>query len=217
MYAIKMDASKQLLTTVRGTIYQNEKRADTLVFLIPQTYESTDMANCSLLMRYVLPSGSGRSEELEMDPEPYDSDFYRYRLKLSTRFTAEFGTVRLWLTAVGLDNAVILESGEAAVPVVQRRDISEYLSDKDKSDIEQLNDKVTQLQKEKADNVVYDPESRKLRLTADGSEIGNEVIVPADDYSGGGGDGDEGWDDMGDGWDDMSGSGGTGDEEWEDM
>lgn len=153
-----------------------------------------------------------------MDPEPYNTEFYRYRLKLSTRFTSEFGTIKLWLTAVGLDNTVILESGEAEVPVLQRKDISEYLSDKDMSKLDLLDAKVDKLQKEKADNLSYDAETRRLRLTADGAEIGNEAIVPADDYAGGSGD-DSGWDDMGDGegWDDMDGSGGAGEEFWEDM
>lgn len=216
MYAIKMNDTKELITTVRGTIYQNEKRADTLVFLIPQKFEERDLADCTLLMRYVLPSGSGRSEEIEMDPEPYNEEYYRYRVKLTTRFTSEYGTVKLWLTAVGLDNAVVLESGETTVPVLQRKDISEYLSDKDKSQLEQLDEKVTKLQKEKADNVVYDKETRKLRLTAEGVAIGDEVTVPSDDYAGGtgtgGGDGESGWDDM-TGTDTDSG----GDEYWEDM
>lgn len=215
MYAIKMDNNKELITTVRGTIYQNEKRADTLVFLIPSTYEEKDMADCTVLLRYVLPSGSGRSEEIEMDPEPYNEEYYRYRLKLSTRFTSEFGMVKLWLTAVSLDNQVLMESSELTVPVLQRRDISEYLSDKDKSQLEKLDEKVTKLQKEKADNVIYDKETRKLRLTAEGTGIGDEVTVPADDYAGG--DSGEGWDDMGEGWGDMDGSGGSGDEYWEDM
>lgn len=213
MYAIKMNDTKELITTVRGTIYQNEKRADTLVFLIPKTHEDKDMADCSLLMRYVLPSGSGRSEEIEMDPEPYNEDYYRYRVKLSTRFTSEYGTVKLWLTAVGLDNTVVLESGEATVPVLQRKDISEYLSDKDKSQLEQLDAKVTKLQKEKADNVVYDAETRKLRLTAEGALIGDEVTVPSDDYAGGtGGGGDSDWGDM-----DDTGESGGGEDIWEDM
>lgn len=218
MYAIKMNDNKELLTTVRGVIYQNEKRADTLVFLIPRAYEEKDLADCSVLLRYVLPSGSGRSEEIEMDPEPYNAEFYRYRLKLSTRFTSEFGVIKLWLTAVGLDNTVILESGETEVPVLQRKDISEYLSDKDMSQLDRLDAKVNKLQKEKADNLSYDTETRRLRLIANGSEIGDEAIIPADDYSGGAGD-DSNWDDMGEGerGDGMSGSGGAGGEVWEDM
>ena len=100
MYAIKMEDTKELITTIHGTIYQNEKNADTLVFLLPRVYDETDMADCTVLMRYVLPSGSGRSEEIEMDPVPYSDEYYRYRLKLTTKFTSEFGTVMLWLTAL---------------------------------------------------------------------------------------------------------------------
>lgn len=39
MYAIKMNEDKSLITTVQATIYQNEKNADTLVFLLPKYYE----------------------------------------------------------------------------------------------------------------------------------------------------------------------------------
>ena len=219
MYAIKMEDGKELITTVRGTIYQGEKNADTLVFLLPQKYEETDMASCTVLMRYVLPSGSGRSEEIEMDPIPYNDEYYRYRLKAATRFTKEFGTITLWLTVFSRDNAVILETGAAAVPVLERKDIDDYLSDKDKSKLDLLDEKVANLQKEKADNLTYDKETRKLQLTADGERIGNDVTVPDDDYSGGSGD-DE-WEDMEDkgGWGDMDNpsAGGSDDEYWEDM
>lgn len=207
-----MGDEKELITTVRGTIYQNEKRADTLVFLIPQKYEDRDMADCTMLLRYVLPSGSGRSEEIEMDPEPYDDSYYRYRLKLSTRFTSEDGTITLWLTAVGLDNQVVLETGEASVTVRQRKNIDDYLSDKDKSKIEQLDEKVSQLQKDKADGLTYDKETRKLQLLSGDVTVGNEVTVPADDYSGAGGIGGGG------SWGDMDAPDATEDSEtWEDM
>lgn len=219
MYAIKMEDTKELITTIRGTIYQNEKNADTLVFLLPRVYDETDMADCTVLMRYVLPSGSGRSEEIEMDPIPYNDEYYRYRLKAATRFTKEFGTITLWLTVFSRDNTVILETGEASVPVLERKDIDDYMSDKDKSKLDLLDEKVDKLQKEKADNLTYDKENRKLQLTADGERIGNDVTIPDDDYSGGSGD-DE-WGDMEDegGWGSMDNpnAGGTSDETWEDM
>lgn len=196
MYAIKMEDTKELITTIRGTIYQNEKNADTLVFLLPRVYDETDMADCTVLMRYVLPSGSGRSEEIEMDPVPYSDEYYRYRLKLTTKFTSEFGTVMLWLTALSRDNLVVLESGEATVPVLQRKPIDDYLSDKDKTHLELLDQQVAELKKQKADNLTYDPENRKLQLKADGEKIGTEVTVPADDYNCGGSGSGGSWSDM---------------------
>lgn len=212
MYAIKMTNDKTLVTTVRGVIYQNEKKADTLVFLIPQKYDDKDMADCTMLMRYVTPSGSGRSEEIEMDAEPYNDDYYRYRLKVTSRMTAEYGIVKLWLTAVGLDNQVVLETGEASIQVRERKDIDDYLSEKDLSTLEKLDAKVTKMEMEKADDMVYDKETRKLQLTAKGVKIGTKATIPADDYAGGGtgSDGSSDWDDMTDGDAD-------GNETWEDM
>ena len=67
MYAIKMNDDKSLTTTIKSTIYQYEKNADTLVFLVPMSYEDINLANCTMLLRYIAPNGIGKSEELEMD------------------------------------------------------------------------------------------------------------------------------------------------------
>lgn len=193
MYALKMEDGKELITTVRGTIYQHERNADTLVFLLPRKYEETDMADCTVYMRYVLPSGSGYSETIEMDPVPYSEEYYRYRLKAASRFTKEFGMITLWLTALKHDSEVLLETGEAVVPVLERKNIDEFLSDDDKSKIDLLDEKIAQLQRNKADGLSYDKETRKLQLTADGIVIGEDVTVPSDDYSSYSG---EEWEDM---------------------
>lgn len=198
MYALKMEDGKELITTVRGTIYQYERNADTLVFLLPQKYEETDMADCTVYMRYVLPSGSGYSETIEMDPIPYNDEYYRYRLKAASRFTKEFGLITLWLTALKHDSEVLLETGDAVVPVLERKNIDEFLSDDDKSKIDLLDEKIAQLQRDKADGLSYDKETRKLQLTADGIAIGEDVTVPSDDYSS----------DFGEEWEDMEETGG---------
>lgn len=77
MYVIKMNDDKSLETTVEATIYQNEKNADTLVFLLPRLYEEVNLADCIVLLRYLLPDGTGKSEELEMSPVPYNQNYYR--------------------------------------------------------------------------------------------------------------------------------------------
>ena len=55
-----MNEDKSLETTVEATIYQNEKNADTLVFLLPRLYEEVNLANCIALLRYILPDGTDR-------------------------------------------------------------------------------------------------------------------------------------------------------------
>lgn len=208
MYALKLEITKELITTVRGTIYQNEKNADTLVFVLPRTYEEVDLADCTVLMRYVTPSGTGQSEEIEMDPIPYSEDYYRYRLKASTKFTKEVGYLTIWLTILSRDNAVVLETGEAKIPVLERKNIDDFMSDADKSKLDLLGEKVDKLQKEKADNLTYNRETRKLQLTADGTAIGNDVTIPSDIPIPGSGDSS---------WSDMTAPGGVSNEVWEDM
>lgn len=175
------------------------------------------MADCTVYMRYVLPSGSGYSETIEMDPVPYSEEYYRYRLKAASRFTKEFGVMTLWLTALKHDNEVLLETGEAVVPVLERKNIDEFLSDGDKSKIDLMDEKIAQLQRDKADGLSYDKETRKLQLTSDGIMIGNHVTVPSDDFSSSS---DDEWGDMEEdgGWGDMTGQGGgSSNQDWETM
>ena len=112
-----------------------------------------------------------------MDPIPYDENYYRYRLKVSSRLTCECGTLTLWLTAISRGNDVVLETGEAVIPVLERKNINEYLSDQDKGRLDLLDEKVAHLQSTKADNLVYDPETHNLQLASGGEPIGNNVAI----------------------------------------
>ena len=58
-----------------------------LVFLIPKIYGNQNLADCELLLRYILPNGYGKSEALEIDLEPYNENYYRYNLSINTRLT----------------------------------------------------------------------------------------------------------------------------------
>lgn len=174
MYAIKMNSDKSLTTTIKATIYQHEKNADTLVFLVPKTYEDIDLANCTMLIRYILPTGIGKSEELEMDPEPYKT-YYQYRLKVTTMITSVPGKIELWLSAIDLQDNLIFKSGTAFIEVSPSKDITDYFSDEDMEQLDKLNAKVALLEQNKADNIIYDSEDNYLQLTANGTPIGNKI------------------------------------------
>lgn len=116
-----MNEDKSLETTVEAMIYQNEKNADTLVFLLPRLYEEVNLANCIALLRYILPDGTGKSEELEMSPVPYNQNYYRYNLKMNTRLTETAGTIELWLCVLSLYDDVVLKTGTAIIEVTPAR------------------------------------------------------------------------------------------------
>ena len=179
MYVLKMNDDKSLVATITSSIYQGERNADTLSFLIPVSYEDKNIADCTLLLRYILPNGVGRSEELELDAEPY-KNYYRYRLKLSTRLTDVSGSIELWVSAVDFNDNYILKSGTAHINILPTKKISDYLSDESLDELDRMGAKLSRLSAEvamKADNLTYDEDKRLLQLTSQGKHIGDSVDI----------------------------------------
>lgn len=175
MYVIKMNDDKSLETTVEATIYQNEKNADTLVFLLPRLYEEVNLADCIVLLRYLLPDGTGKSEELEMSPLPYNQNYYRYNLKINTRLTETAGAIELWLCALNLYDDIVLKTGTAAIEVAPVKEIMDYLAPEDLNQLDKLTLKVRHLERKKADNIAVNEEGNTIQLTANGTPIGRSV------------------------------------------
>ena len=188
MYTIKMGDSKELITTVRTHVYQGEKNADTLVFLVPSQYGEVDATECSITLRYVLPLADGYAD-IPLLVAAYNDDYLACTTALTAPLTSVCGTVTMWLLVRDAGNQVVLESGNIAMQVDCRHsdDPDEPAPDRDKLD--KLAEQVENLQNEKADSITYDSENRKLQLTANGYNIGQTVTVPADDYAGGSSDG----------------------------
>lgn len=200
MYVMKLGVDKSLTTTIHAKIYQGEKNADTLVFLAPKKYENTNLADCDLMLRYILPSGYGKSEELEMEPIPYNDNYYRYHLKVTTELTEVPGEIELWLTAIDMNDNVILKSDTAEIEIWPAKNISDYFSPDDLDQLDRLSAQVEILSREKADGLTYDEDQRHIQLTADGVPVGNIIVVPSDDFN----------EDAGEDWGDMDDSGSSG-------
>lgn len=174
MYVIKMNDDKSLSSTIKATIYQYERNADTLVFLIPMSYDNVNFADCTMLLRYILPDGTGKSEELSMEPQPY-KNYYRFHLKLSSTFTNTAGKIELWLSAINMYDNLVLRTGEAYVNIEPSKDISEYFTDNDKNQLERLGARIILLEQSKADGITYDETENSLQLTANGAPIGDKI------------------------------------------
>lgn len=178
MYAIKMNSDKSLVTTVKAAIYQYEKNADTLVFLLPMSYEDKNISDCTVLLRYILPNQIGRSEELEMCPEPY-KNYYQYRLKVASALTDVPGKIELWLSVIDDRDDLVLKSDSIFVEVLPSKDITKYLSSDDRNQLDKLSAKITRLEQNKADNIIYNEDEKYLQLTANGTPIGDRVDTGA--------------------------------------
>jgi len=175
LYAIKLTDDKELETTIHSTIYQGDKNSDTLVFLIPRKYEDVNMSDCFLSLRYILPDGTGRSEELEMFPIPHNEEYFQYRLTLASRFTDIAGEIEIWITAMNFEDDVLFRSGTTKISVIPHKNIERYLPPEDLYQIDKLAAKVNKLEITKADDLSWSEESKQLQLTSRGKLIGNAV------------------------------------------
>ena len=105
MYTIVMDKYKNLNTTVRTTLFQQESMVDKLQFLIPPTYNGTDLSDFIVTLKYVDPNGNFHSEVLTLDAEMY-KDYLRYELPITTKLTQVVGTVTIRLTLIKFEGGV---------------------------------------------------------------------------------------------------------------
>lgn len=135
MHVIKMNADKSLVTTVRANIYQGENNADTLVFLVPMTYESINLASCQMLVWYKTPNNVEHFEGLYVDSEPY-KNHYRYRLGITSEITSVPGRIELRLTAVDTDNDIVLKSDSSFISVIPMSNAPELDEDSEEGIIE---------------------------------------------------------------------------------
>ena len=177
MYAIKMEDDKSLTTTIHSTIYQGEKNADTLVFVVQMMYEDTNLADCTLLLRYVLPNGKGYSEELAMYPIPHNKEYYQFRLSATSHFTENVGDIDLWLTAVNFEDDIVLHTDTATVTVTQHIKIEDHLPPERVDQLDKLAAKVQSMEGGFVNNLKYDKDQETLQLTHNGAGVGDMIDV----------------------------------------
>ena len=171
---IKMTDDKDLIITIKTTLYRGEKNADIIRFLIPAEYEGRNMADCAFLMRYIDANGSGRSEALGYLPEMY-KDYLQLSTVVNTRLTVADGEVTIWLTAIDSNDSVVLKTGEVIVDINPSKNITDYFSDEDLDELDALAAKVDMIDKTKADDITCDLVTGEIQLSSHGEKIGSSV------------------------------------------
>ena len=175
MYVIKMEQDKTLVTTIHSTIYQGETKADRLFFILPREYDDINFADCTLLLQYILPNSVGHSEELRMLPSAYKNEHYQYGLDINSKLTSVAGKIRLWLKAIDIHNEIILISKETILEISSTKDIVDYFPPAALSQIDRLTLDVSRLDRDKADNITYDSDSKDIQLASNGLPIGDAI------------------------------------------
>lgn len=177
MYAIKMDSEKELSTTIKGTIYQGEHNADTLIFVLPMEFDYINVADCTILLKYIVPGGKGYVEQLNMYPIPHNEEYLEYQLPITTHITKHCGAITLWLTGIDFENRTVFQSDTTEIYVKQHIKIEDHIPGKRMDFIDQLALKVQEMIAGVVDNLQYDDEELTLQLTANGAPVGDPIDV----------------------------------------
>lgn len=191
MYTILMQPDKSLVATQRVKIYQREKLADKLEFLIPSTYQDINIQECAIILKYVDQDGIVLSEQLEKDEELYKDNYVRCVVPVNTRLTRSAGNITMHLTFIHVDYDtndadVVLHSGETVLTVLPLKDLYDHITDES---LEILDQKIIKLQagieatnilaesidKNKADDLSY--ENNTLQLMSNGQKIGTSHVL----------------------------------------
>ena len=190
-----MQSDKSLVATNRVKIYQREKLADKLQFLIPSTYQDINIQNCIILLKYVDQNHIVQSEQLVQDEELYKEDYVRCVVPVNTKLTKDPGNITMHLTFIQVnyetsDSDIVLHSGEITIQVSPLQDLYGHITDES---LEVLDKKIIQLQasidaanllnesidKNKADDLSY--EDNTLSLMSNGQKIGTSYKLNTDE------------------------------------
>ena len=183
---------KSLQVTVRTKIYQRENLVDKFRFLVPSTYGDLDLADFTVVLKYLDQGNEAHAEILAKENEMYKDNYYSYILPVDTDLTRFAGDITIHLTMSKVDMEEMkeysLEIGETTITISPLSDYYSFLSNKSfdaiTQKINELNVKMEGLNKmanaydqAKADNIKLDNDTSELYLTANGKAIGDKIAL----------------------------------------
>lgn len=191
MYTIVMRDDKSLRITEKATLYQREKSIDKIQFLIPKTYEGTDISGFTATLKYVDQGNVAHMEVLTLTEDEEYPEYSKYILPVDTNMNQFSGDIKLRITLSKIDldsrTQYVLHTGEVIITILPLEDYYAFVTDESLEKIDQIiwaiDTKIEALKKiaeiydeEKADNIVRQKDG-KIQLTSNGVLIGNSVSI----------------------------------------
>ena len=103
MYTIVMRDDKSLRITEKATLYQREKSIDKIQFLIPKTYEGTDISGFTATLKYVDQGNVAHMEILTLTEDEEYPEYSKYILPVDTNMNQFSGDIKLRITLSKID------------------------------------------------------------------------------------------------------------------
>ena len=141
LYTIVMNEYKELITTVKTTLYQREKLIDKIQFLIPELYNDISLTDFTAVLKYVDQANVPHAEILVKDNELYKNKL-RFTLPVDTNLTKFSGDISIRLTFSKTDSETntqyVLHTGEAIISISPLSDYYNFIPDESLEFVDQL-------------------------------------------------------------------------------
>lgn len=179
MYTIIMNDDKSLTTSIRKTLYQREKLADKIQFLIPQKYGVMDLSKCTAKLKYIDQGNISRSELLAKDSELY-KDRLRFLLPVDNKLNYFAGNISIRIIFTNKEMGQELRTGDCIITIEPSGIIEEENSTESSSEVNEkivaLENQIKELQENQANDLKLTDDL--LQLSIDGETIGEGVTLP---------------------------------------
>lgn len=196
---IKLDEQMQLTVTVREPLYRGDNLNRKLLYLAPMQIGEIDLASATLYLSYIRADGVADIICLERSEEQYNENYYQYTVPVTCKLSKYPGVVCTWISiyAGSAECPKISKSSECVLQIQDSKNMDDYLCDHQLTAIYQAQKKLDETSErmdsdmnilsekvdEKADNLLYNDETRELQLKSGEELVGDKVIVPADRYA----------------------------------
>lgn len=198
-YVILVNDDNTLTSSKKERIMQRSKLFNSLWFLVNPIYKGYEMAECTVLLEYVLPVSKKYCTEILTLSEDRYEEYLKYLLPIDTNLTSEAGNIELQLTFVYADLDVdgtpiqrVRKTSTNTITIVPIAAWSDIIPDsalsaidqrliKADAQIKELIDAHNALNEDKADNITYNSDDNTLQLLSNGKIIGDKVKLECDD------------------------------------
>ena len=204
MYTILLNESNELTTSVRERIMQRSKLVDSLHFLVDPMYKGFDMSDFTVIMEYILPVSREYKTEILVKSDELYKNKLEYKLPMDTSLTKEAGKIEVQLTFIKLEMDAdgrttqrVRKTSPTTITIVPISAWSNVIADSALTALDQrliqvdaminaANEMNNYLSETKADNIILDPYTNTIQLSANGMPIGDAVARDGESVGKGG-------------------------------
>lgn len=194
-YVIVINDDNTMTVTQKRRIVQRSKLVDDLWFLVLPEYNGHNISDFTAILEYLSPvSHEYRTEILVCNEEMYNG-YLKYTLPFDTKLTKEAGEVEIMISFVRAEldedgnniqrarkitstkiNIVPIAAWSDIIPDCALSALDQRIIKMD-AQIKALNETSAIINETKADNIVFNDESKELQLMSGNEPIGNKVIL----------------------------------------